>query len=80
MVPGPRTLRQGRWFPHFRAALFHVWTTLSWRRVAWHLWVGMLLLCNLWFAYVAHEFLDLYISSVELWAELARKHLEIVLS
>jgi len=40
----------------------------------------MLLLCNLWFAYVAYEFLDLYISSVELWAELARKHLEITLS
>jgi hypothetical protein len=29
--------------------------------------------------YVGGELVDLYVSSIELWAELARKHLEITL-
>ena len=29
--------------------------------------------------YIAGELVDLYVSSVELWAELARKHLELTL-
>jgi hypothetical protein len=42
-------------------------------------YVAALLLCNMWLAYAAGELVDLYISSVELWAELARKHLELTL-
>jgi hypothetical protein len=37
------------------------------------------LLCQAVLLWMAHELLDLYISAVELWAELARKHLELTL-
>lgn len=37
------------------------------------------LVCQIGVLAVAAELVDLYVSSVELWAELARKHLEITL-
>jgi len=43
------------------------------------LWlVGLAL--QVWMVWAAGELLDLYVSAVELWAELARKHLELSLS
>jgi hypothetical protein len=39
--------------------------------------VGIAVQCVL--LYVAGELVDLYVSAVELWAELARKHLELTL-
>lgn len=38
------------------------------------------LLCQALLLWLAGELLDLFISAVELWVELATKHLEIVLS
>ena len=53
------------------------WPTF-WRAV-WHLYVVVLVLINVVMVYVGGELVDLYVSSVELWAELARKHLELTL-
>lgn len=37
------------------------------------------LLCQIGILWAAGELLDLYVSAVELWTELARKHLELTL-
>jgi len=37
------------------------------------------LLCQIVILWAAGELVDLYVSSVELWAELARKHLELTM-
>lgn len=49
------------------------------RRTAYQIYVVALLLANVGMVYVGGELLDLYVSAVELWAELARKHLELTL-
>jgi hypothetical protein len=49
------------------------------RRLLWHVYAAGLILCNLWLAWVAGELLDLYISAVELWTEMATKHLELTI-
>jgi hypothetical protein len=49
------------------------------RRSALHVYVVALLIANALLVYIGGELVDLYISSVELWAELARKHLELTL-
>lgn len=50
------------------------------RRLAAYLVVLVGLLCQVVLLWLAGELVDLYVSAVELWAELARKHLEIQLS
>lgn len=49
------------------------------RRTIIHVYIAVLLLSNALLLYVGGELVDLYVSSVELWAELARKHLELTL-
>jgi len=49
------------------------------RRTVWHVYVVALVISNGLLLYLGGELVDLYVSSVELWAELARKHLEITL-
>lgn len=49
------------------------------RQTIIHVYVCVLLLANGMLLYVGGELVDLYVSSVELWAELARKHLELTL-
>lgn len=58
----------------FRALVSH----LS-RRLLWHVYAALLVLTNIWLAWLAGELLDLYISAVELWTEMAQKHLELTL-
>jgi len=50
------------------------------RRLAAYLVVLAGLGCQLVLLWLAGEVIDLYVSAVELWAELARKHLELQLS
>jgi len=71
---------QGRQFPHLRPSLAPLIHNPLARRILWHIYAAALVITNIWLAHVAGELLDLYISSVELWAELAEKHLEITLS
>lgn len=49
------------------------------RRTAAQVYIVALLLANALLVYMGAELVDLYISVVELWAELARKHLELTL-
>lgn len=49
------------------------------RRTAAQVYIVALLLANALLVYMGGELVDLYISVVELWAELARKHLELTL-
>jgi hypothetical protein len=51
-----------------------------WRSLAAYLPVIVGLAVQVVLLWVAGELLDLYVSAVELWAELARKHLELTLS
>ena len=44
-----------------------------------HIYVVVLVIANGLLLYLGGELVDLYVSSVELWAELARKHLELTL-
>jgi len=66
-------------FPQSRRSLFRVWRHPLTRRILWHVYASVLVLMNIWLAHLAGELLDLYISAVELWAELAQKHLELTL-
>lgn len=54
-------------------------TRQQFRRTVVHVYVVALLLANGLLVYMGGELVDLYISSVELWADLARKHLEVTL-
>jgi hypothetical protein len=54
-------------------------TRLQIRRTIFHVYVVVLVISNGLLLYVGGELVDLYVSSIELWAELARKHLEITL-
>lgn len=79
---GARPQRSERRAPFFSPEKWGpscVWMRARWRALLWRVYVAALLLCNMWLAYAAGELVDLYISSVELWAELARKHLELTL-
>lgn len=53
---------------------------LRWRALAAYLPAIVGLVVQVVLLVLAGELLDLYVSAVELWAELARKHLEIQLS
>lgn len=48
-------------------------------RLRAHVLFLVALVCQLVILWAAGELVDLYVSSVELWAELARKHLELTL-
>lgn len=48
-------------------------------RTVMQVYILALLVANALLVYVGGELVDLYVSSVELWAELARKHLELTL-
>lgn len=48
-------------------------------RLRAHVLFVVALVCQLVILWAAGELVDLYVSSVELWAELARKHLELTL-
>lgn len=48
-------------------------------RLRAHLLFFVALLCQIAILWAAGELIDLYVSAVELWAELARKHLELTL-
>lgn len=73
------TRRKGRRFPQLQPALFRALGSRLSHRLVWHLYTAGLILCNIWLAWVAGELLDLYISAVELWTEMATKHLELTL-
>lgn len=68
-----------------RVARFHapMWigpfVRLGWRLFAGRLLFTLGLLAQLVLLWMAGELLDLFVSAVELWAELARKHLELTL-
>ena len=48
-------------------------------RLRIHALFVLALVCQIAMVWVSAELVDLYVSSVELWAELARKHLELTL-
>jgi hypothetical protein len=48
-------------------------------RLRGHLLFLVALVCQIGILWAAGELVDLYVSAVELWAELARKHLELTL-
>lgn len=48
-------------------------------RLRGHLLFFVALVCQILVLWAAGELIDLYVSAVELWAELARKHLELTL-
>jgi len=48
-------------------------------RLRSHLLFFVALVCQIGILWAAGELVDLYVSAVELWAELARKHLELTL-
>ena len=67
--------------PISRRAFVHLGTILPpGRRLAAYLVVLAGLACQMVLLWLAGEVIDLYVSAVELWAELARKHLELTLS
>lgn len=53
---------------------------LGWRALAPRILLALGLASQLLLLWLAGELLDLYIAAVELWADLARKHLEVTLS
>lgn len=66
-----------------RMARFHapMWigpfVRLGWRSIGVRILYASGLIAQLVLLWLAGELLDLFISAVELWAELARKHLEL---
>lgn len=52
---------------------------LGWQRIAGRLLFTLGLVAQLVLLWLAGELLDLFVAAVELWAELARKHLELTL-
>lgn len=48
-------------------------------RLRVHALFVLALVCQIAILWAAGELIDLYVSAVELWAELARKHLELTL-
>ena len=66
--------------PGFHAPM---WTRalvrLGWRQITGRLVFTLGLVAQLVLLWLAGELLDLYVAAVELWADLARKHLELTL-
>lgn len=52
---------------------------LGWRAIAGRTLFTLGLVAQLVLLWLAGELLDLFVSAVELWTELARKHLELTL-
>lgn len=52
---------------------------LGWQQITTRLLFALGLVAQLVLLWLAGELLDLFISAVELWTELARKHLELTL-
>lgn len=80
MAETPKSGHPG--FPHTARAkrLYRALRALLLSRMSTYLVIAVGLSLQLVLLWLAGELLDLYISAVELWTELATKHLEIVLS
>lgn len=71
VAPAKTSERVARWILH----IFH----LAIRASTGQKMLLIALLCQILLLYLAGELLDLYVSAVELWAEMARKHLELTM-
>jgi len=81
-VPPPRQACPGRrWAVAELARALPVVHTVgrAFVRLRAHALFFVALVCQIGVLWAAGELLDLYVSAVELWAELARKHLELTM-